>query len=112
MFVGDTNVLVYAVDADSPVHAPCRAQLQKWRRGASAWYLTWGVCYEFLRVVTHPRVFRRPLTGVQAWKFIAALRASPSLGFLVPTERHADVVSDVLRRVPHLSANLWHDAET
>ena len=112
MFVVDTDVLVYAVDADSPHHKACRERIDGWRRGAGAWFLTWGICYEFLRVVTHPRVFRRPLTPTQAWAFLAALRASPSLGMLTPTERHADVVYEVLEQVPHLTGNLWHDAET
>jgi toxin-antitoxin system PIN domain toxin len=112
MFVIDTNVLVYAVDTSSPHHATCRERIDGWRRGAGAWYLTWGICYEFLRVVTHPRVFRRPLTDTQAWAFLAALRASPSLGILTPTERHADVIEEVLQLVPHLTGNLWHDAET
>jgi toxin-antitoxin system PIN domain toxin len=112
MFVIDTNVLVYAVDTDSPYHAACREHIEVCRRGAAAWYLTWGICYEFLRVVTHPRVFRRPLTPRQAWGFLTALRASPSLGILIPTERHTDVVAEVLELVPHLTGNLWHDAET
>lgn len=60
MFVVDTNVLIYAADQDSEFHEPCREQLEKWRRQASPWYLTWSVCYEFLRVSTHPRVFRQP----------------------------------------------------
>ena len=112
MFVVDTNVLVYAVDEASPFHERCRERLEEWRRGAAAWYLTWGICYEFLRVVTHPRVFRTPLASADAWRFVEGLRASPSLGFLTPTERHAAVVAEVIRLVPHLSGNLWHDAET
>jgi len=34
----------------------------KLRRRKGAWYLTWGICYEFMRVLTHPRV----LTDVAA----------------------------------------------
>ena len=112
MFVIDTNVLVYAVDTNSPYHAACRTRIDGWRRGAAAWYLTWGICYEFMRVVTHPRVFRRPLSATDAWSFITAMRASPSLGMLVPTDRHADVLEEVLGLVPGLAGNLWHDAET
>jgi len=112
MFVIDTNILVYAVDKDSPYHDVCRSRIDGWRRGSAAWFLTWGICYEFLRVVTHPRVFRRPLTGEKAWGFIAALRASPSLDMLLPTERHGEVVAEVLGRVPHLAGNIWHDAAT
>ena len=34
------------------------------------------------------------------------------LGVLVPTHRHAEVVSEVLNEIPHLSGNLMHDAGT
>jgi predicted nucleic acid-binding protein len=74
--------------------------------------VTWGVLYAFLRVTTHPRVFRSPWTASQAWGFIEALIASPFLGILTATERHADVVSEVIRELPHLSGNLMHDAKT
>ena len=108
----DTNVLVYAADASAPEHERCRTLLERWRRQQGAWYLTWGNCYEFLRVVTHPRVLRHPWTGHAAASFLAALRQSPGLGMLVPTERHAAVLSEVLEDVPMISGNLWHDTET
>ena len=112
MFVVDTNVLVYAADASAPEHARCRDLLERWRRQQGAWYLTWGVCYEFLRVVTHPRVLRRPWTASDAGAFLAALQQAPGLAMLAPTERHASVLSGVMAEVPMISGNLWHDAET
>jgi toxin-antitoxin system PIN domain toxin len=110
VLVLDTNVLVYAADADSPFHAKCRAFVDSARKQVSAWYLTWGICYEFLRVATHPRVFRRPWSATQAWSFVAALAASPSIGFLNPTERHAAVAAQTMSELPHLSGNQMHDA--
>ena len=112
MFVVDTNVLVYAADRDSQFHERCRRLLEESRRQASAWYLTWGICYEFLRVTTHPRVFRKPWNAKKAWGFVEALVASPSLGFLVPTDRHGDVAGEVFGELPHLSGNVMHDAHT
>ena len=32
--------------------------------------MTRGMCYELLRVVTHRRMFRRPLTAGEAWSFV------------------------------------------
>jgi predicted nucleic acid-binding protein len=89
----DTNVLVYAADADSQFHGPCRGWLERQRARPDAWYTTWGILYEFLRVTTHPRVMRRPWTALAAWEFVTALLASPGLAVLVPTHRHADVAS-------------------
>ncbi len=112
MFVVDTNVLVYAADADAAEHGRCRELLERWRRRHGAWYLTWGICYEFLRVVTHPRVLRHPWSPAEAAGFLAAVRSSPGLAMLVPTDRHAKVLDEVVASTPGLTGNLWHDATT
>ncbi|MBX9928124.1 MAG: PIN domain-containing protein [Gemmatimonadaceae bacterium] len=112
MFVVDTNVLIYAADVSAAEHRRCRALVERWRAQRGAWYLTWGVCYEFLRVVTHPRVLRQPWTANAAASFLEALWAAPGLSLLVPTERHASVLADVTTLVPMISGNLWHDTET
>ncbi|MGE0460575.1 MAG: type II toxin-antitoxin system VapC family toxin [Vicinamibacterales bacterium] len=112
MFVVDTNVLVYAADRHAAEHERCRALVEAWRRQGGAWYVTWGICYEFLRVVTHPRVFRKPWTLAPAQQFLAALLESPGLDVLVPTDRHARVLGEVVNELPHLAGNLLHDART
>jgi toxin-antitoxin system PIN domain toxin len=112
VFVVDTNVLIYAADEDAPAHRACRGLLENWRRQQSVWYTTWGVLYEFLRIVTHPRVLRTPWTSNKAWTFVDAMLGSTALSLLVETDRHAAVVEQVLREVPHLSGNVIHDAHT
>jgi len=112
VFLVDTNVLVYAANIDSQFHEPCRDWLARQRARPDAWYTTWPVLYEFLRVTTHPRVMRRPWTAAAAWQFVAALLASPGLGVLVQTQRHAEVAGNVMSELPHLAGNLLHDAHT
>jgi hypothetical protein len=112
MFVVDTNVLVYAADRGSDGHARCRDLVERWRQQPGAWYVSWGICYEFLRVVTHPRVFRTPWTTADAWAFVRALLDSPGLEVLVPTARHREVLDSILRDVPALAGNLLHDTTT
>jgi toxin-antitoxin system PIN domain toxin len=112
VFVVDTNVLVYAADQESPYHSRCRALLETWRTQPSAWYVTWPILYEFMRVSTHPRVFRTPWPAGQAWGFIEAVLAAPALGVLIPTDRHTLVAAEVIREIPHLRGNLMHDAHT
>jgi uncharacterized protein len=97
----DTNVLVYAADADSQFHRPCRDWLERQR-----------ALYEFMRVTTHPRVMRRPWSAPAAWEFVVALLASPGLAILVPTQLHADVAGQIISELPHLAGNLLHDAHT
>lgn len=112
MFVVDTNVLVYAANVESPHHVTCRERLDAWRSQASAWYLTWGILYEFLSVTTHPRLFDRPWSAPDAWDFVQSLLATPGLGVLAPTDRHAAVAREVLVELPHLSGTLMYDAHT
>lgn len=112
MFVVDTNVLVYAANRSSPYHERCSALLAEWRGQASAWYTTWPICYEFLRIVTHPRVFRPTWTAPAAWSFVESMLASPSLRVLTAGEQHAAVAAQVFGELPHLSGNLMHDAHT
>ena len=112
MFVVDTNVLVYAADESAPEHERCRGLLESWRRQPGAWYLTWGICYEFLRVVTHPRVLRRPWSLAGAMDFLQAVHASPGLALLTPTERHAAVLAGVAGETAGISGNLVHDLHT
>lgn len=112
MLVVDTNVLVYAADADSPQHVRCRRWLEDQRVRAEAWYTTWPILYEFLRVTTHPRVMRQPWGVRDAWGFVGVLLTAPGLDVLVPTERHADVAEQLFTELPHLAGNILHDGHT
>lgn len=112
MFVVDTNILVYAADEQATAHRRCRQLLLDWRGQRTAWYTTWSILYEFLRICTHPRVFRSPWTVGHAWTFVEALLSSPGFAILIETDRHTDVAGQVLREIPHLAGNLLHDAHT
>ena len=112
MVVADTNVLVYAADADSSFHTMTRAWLERQRLRSEAWYTTWPILYEFLRVTTHPRVMRQPWSVQKAWEFVSALLDSPGLDVLVSTSRHREVAGQVLAELPHLAGNILHDAHT
>lgn len=112
MVAVDTNILVYAADADSPFHAASRAWLERHRRSSEAWYTTWPILYDFLRVTTHPRVMRRPWNVQQSWIFVSGVLDSPALSVLVPTSRHPKVAEQTFAELPHLAGNLLHDSHT
>jgi toxin-antitoxin system PIN domain toxin len=112
MFVVDTNILLYAANRDSPFHDRCAGLLAAWRARPEAWFVTWGICYEFLRVATHPRVLERPWSAPKAWQFIDRLIASPGMVILEETDRHAQVARAVVEATPGLAGNLFHDAHT
>ena len=112
MLVVDTNILVYAADASSPGHARCREWVEDQRARTDAWFTTWSILYEFLRVTTHPRVMRQPWRLGDAWSFVTVLLASPGLSVLAPTERHPEVAAQIVAEIPHLAGNIIHDAHT
>ena len=112
MFVVDTNVLVYSADPDSELHQLCRRRMELWREQASPWYVSWGICYEFLRVCTHPRVFRQPWKIAQGWQFLESIFDSPSAGVLLPTAQHAALLCEIIAEAPQLRGNILHDVHT
>ena len=112
MLVVDTNVLLYAADESSELHAPCRRLLEGLRSGPIPWFLTWGIAYEFLRVATHPRVYPQPWSVAEAHAFLEALLRPPSARLLIPTVRHAEILAASLADVPDARGNLLRDLHT
>ncbi len=112
MLAVDTNVLLYAANADSPFHDPCRSKLERWRRDPSPTFLTWNVCYEFLRNATHSRVFPRPWQVEPAMRFLDGLLASPGFLLLTATPRHQAVLAQTLAELPGLQGSVLHDLHT
>ena len=112
MLVFDTNVLLYAADADSEFCDPCRRRIEEARRDPSPSFLTWNICYEFLRVSTHRRVFRDPWTPGEARRFVDAILDSPGFELLLATRRHAAVLERTVNQLPDIRGNQMHDLHT
>ena len=73
--IADTNVLVYALDADAPQHATARALLELARSGSVILYVTSQILCEFYSVVTNARRVARPRTPDDALNAISDLLA-------------------------------------
>lgn len=65
MIAVDTNFLVYARRQEAIHHAHAKRLLAALSEGLRPWAIPWPCVYEFLRIVTHPRVFkpRTPLAS-------------------------------------------------
>ena len=105
----DTNVLVFAEITTSDHHASARMLIEELAEGAAPWAIPWPCVYEFLRVVTHPRVFHPPVPMERALSDLRQVLASPSLRLLHETPRHQEVMEEVIR-ISGVSGNLVHDA--
>ena len=105
----DTSVLVYATVLSSPHHDVARRLLTDAAEGARPWAIAWPSVYEFLRVVTHPRVLHPPMPSAAAVEAVRAISASPSLVLLSESARHADLMTELVR-TSGATGNLVHDA--
>lgn len=105
----DTNVLVYSEMTSSPHHARARGLLRQLAQGSAPWAIPWPCIYEFLRVVTHPRVYHPVLPIDVALRDLNAILTSPSLVLLSENARHSAILDEVVRQ-SGASGNLMHDA--
>jgi uncharacterized protein len=86
MIAVDTNILVYAHREDSPWHAAAYARITDLAQGRASWAIPWPCMYEFLAIVTHPRIYDPPTPLNLALDQIEAWLESPSLTLLSETE--------------------------
>ena len=100
MIALDTGILAYAVNRHAPEHPRAVRVVEDLVNGELPWALPWSVVHEFLRFVTHPHVAPRPLRASDAWGFVGQLVAGPSVRTLGPTERHAQVLVEVMGMAP------------
>jgi len=105
----DTNVLVYARRQETEHHAVALVLLGELAGGSRAWAIPWPCVYEYLRVVTHPRVFDPPSPLKPVLRDLESLLASPALTMLGEGPGHA---LHLLAAVGAADArgNLAHDA--
>ena len=105
----DTNVLIYAEVQSTKHHAAAFRVLKTLAEGTLPWAIPWPCIYEFLRVVTHPRVFHPPVPLEIALADLRRVMASPSLILLAETGRHPSVPDRTIRQAG-ATGNLIHDA--
>ena len=109
--VFDSNVLIHAVNDNSEMQPLCLGRLADARSEGFS-YLTWSICYEFLRVSTHLNAFQSPLSPDNAMQFLTELLNSPGFGLLRPTDRHQSVLAQTLAELPEIRGNRMHDLHT
>ena len=109
MVLADVNVLVYAHRQDTPRHHEYLGWLDQVLRSDASFGVCDLVVSGFLRVVTHPRVFRDPTPLERTLTFATSIRDHPNAVTLVPGERHWDIVQRLCRKA-NAKGNLIPDA--
>ena len=118
----DTNVLIYAHRGETVWHAAAKARLTALAEGAARWGLPVFCVTEFMRVVTHRRVFNPPSSVSEAGTFIERLTAAPScelvrpgpafLGHLMAAARDADARGNLMFDAQIAALCLEHGIDT
>lgn len=106
----DANILLFAVDEDSPFHRAAASWLAEQLGGPRRVGIPWQSLAAFLRIATHPRAAERPLTPAEAWSYVEDWLAADAAWIPQPTERHAEILGDLVTRY-QLRGNLVSDAQ-
>ena len=110
MIAVDTNILVYAHREELPRHRVARTRLTKLAEGEALWGIPVFCVTEFVRVVTHPRLFNPPYGADEACRAVDRLLQSPSLRVLHPGSTFLAHFAEALREADAVG-NLVFDAQ-
>lgn len=105
----DANILLYAVDSGSVHHQRAQAWLTDQLNGQHRVGLPWESLTAFVRIATHPRAARVPLTPSAAWQIVEEWLAVPTVWVPLPTDQHAVVLGRLIAKY-EVSGNLVPDA--
>ena len=92
----DANVLLYAVDTDSPFHLRARTWLEEAMSGPERVGFPWVSLTAFQRIITHPRATANPLTPVEAWSYITDWLNADRCWVPNPGTQHRDILGQLL----------------
>lgn len=105
----DVNILLYASDRGSPLHARATAFLERCAGGDELFCLAWITLMSYLRMATHPSIFAKPLSHDEAAGNVEALLALPHVRVIGEEENFWSAYRRVANEVP-TRGNLVPDA--
>jgi toxin-antitoxin system PIN domain toxin len=92
----DVNVLLYAVNGDSPQHDSARAWIEESFSRPAGIAFAWPALIGFLRLSTRSGIFARPLPVDDALAVVDAWLEHPRAIVIAPTPRHAALLAGLL----------------
>jgi hypothetical protein len=105
----DANLLIYAIDSDSPHHERARPWLERVLSAADPVGLPWIVILAFIRITTRDGIMRRPLPLEAALAYVQAWLRQPCVEAVGPGERHWPILCRLLEATG-AAGNLTSDA--
>lgn len=110
MIAVDTNILIYANRENSGAHPAALKALRFLAEGDEAWAIPVFCVGEFLRVVSHDRLFDPPTPVLHALDSLESLLASPSVRLLIPGDHYLRLLR-TLTEESGVRGNLVFDAQ-
>ena len=109
MIAVDTNILVYAHRPETAFHRAASESMRGLAEGTSNWSIPWPCVHEFVATVTRPSFWTDPTPATRAIDQVRAWVAAPTARVLAETDRHLDLLADLIVRGQIVGAKV-HDA--
>lgn len=99
MILVDANLLIYAKVSDFAQHEEARAWLDAELAARTGVGLPWPSLLAFVRLVSNPRIFERPLSVPEAWSQVEEWLDLAVTWIPEPTERHRSILASLVPEV-------------
>lgn len=109
MKIVDINLLIYAINKDTPHHSKAKKWLEDCLSGDEPLGFAWIVILGFLRIVTNSRIMPTPLTPEVAIETVDDWLQQPPSLTVVPSHQHWSIYKELLTPLG-TAANLTSDA--
>ena len=109
MKIVDINLLIYAINKDTPHHSKAKNWLEDSLSSDEPFGFAWVVILGFLRIVTNGRIMPAPLTPDVALELIEDWLQQPPSLTIVPSHQHRSILKELLSPLG-TAANLTSDA--
>ena len=109
MKIVDINLLVYAINKDTPYHSKAKKWLEDSLSSDEPFGFAWIVILGFLRIVTNGRIMPKPLSPEAAIEIVNEWIQLPPALTIVPSHQHWSIFKELLMPLG-TAANLTSDA--
>ena len=109
MKIVDINLLIYAINKDTPHHSKAKKWLEDSLSSDEPFGFAWIVILGFLRIITNGRIMPRPLTPEVAIDLVNDWLQQPPSLIVVPSHQHWSIFKEILLPLG-TAANLTSDA--
>jgi len=109
MILVDVNVLIYAFRQDAEHHNDYREWLLGILNSSSQFGVSEMVLSSFIRICTHPKIFKNPSTLDEVFSFTDTIQNLPHCTIISPQERHWEIFRNLCKE-NNTKGNLITDA--